>query len=128
MPHDITKPHQAARQSRDDDDACAYILDGPDNPTGDPGVASCGAPVQPGSAYCPYHHARCHLRRGSCAEQHQLWVIELLAAVAGGRRGRPAREPPPPVLRRLDRRSRAFARHSRSCIVLKEGDDDASNC
>ncbi|MEH6630185.1 MAG: hypothetical protein V7776_05140 [Halopseudomonas aestusnigri] len=30
----------------------------------------CGKAIKPGSSYCPEHHARCHVKRGSLEENH----------------------------------------------------------
>lgn len=97
---------------------CAFVLNGND---GDPaGGGFCAAPRQPGSAYCPRHHARCHLPNGSAAERRQMQEIEALAKAVGGRRGRVARQPPSGLLRRLERIERAFSRPDRSRNVLEK--------
>jgi hypothetical protein len=56
------------------------------------------------------HHALCHISAGSRAEDRVLAEAEALAQAVGGRLGAPAREPPEPLLRRLDRISRRFSR------------------
>jgi hypothetical protein len=87
---------------------CAYVL--PDGGAVAGRVQLCGAPRQSGSAYCPEHHALCHLLAGSAAEQRQLRAIAALAAAIGGKQGRAAPTPPAPLLRRLKRIERAFSR------------------
>jgi hypothetical protein len=62
------------------------------------------------------------LAPGSAAELRRLRVIEALADAAGGRLGRDAREPPPEVLRRIERLARAYLRSGCSRIVLKGAD------
>jgi hypothetical protein len=101
----------------DAEEGCAFPLDHPDweKPAGE----FCDAPRRPGSAYCAPHHAICHLAPGSAAELRRLRVIEALADAAGGRLGRIAREPPPEVLRRIERLARASLRSDRSRIVLE---------
>ena len=94
---------------------CAFVLD--DGLAGAAGVRFCDAPRQAGSAYCPQHHAHCHLPTGSAAEHRQIREIEALATAVGGRQGRPARQPPAPLLRRLARAARAAARPNCSRIV-----------
>ena len=90
------------------EDGCAFVIDGADGRPG--GVNFCGAPRETGSAYCPGHHALCHLPKGGAAEGRQLREIEALAEAVGGRQGREARNPPDPLLRRLDRIAQAFSR------------------
>ena len=111
---------QGARENEENDGGCAFILDGPDPGSAPPNF--CNAQRRPGSAYCPRHHARCRLPGGSGAERQQLREIEALAEAVGGRRGRAARQPPAPLLRRLDRLARALSHQNRSCIVLKDAD------
>ena len=87
---------------------CAFVLE-----TGEAATLRarlCGAPLKAGSAYCPPHHALCHLPSGSTAEGQQLREIEALARVVGGKQGRAAPAPPPALLRRLTRVERAFSR------------------
>jgi hypothetical protein len=105
---------QFAAAASDADPGCAFILEGGADAS-EPGV--CQARRRPGSAYCPAHHALCHLPSGSAAERWQLREIEALAAAVGGRQGRPARTPPPALLRRLERLERAFLRAECSRIV-----------
>jgi hypothetical protein len=110
----------AARQRKQLDaaeDGCAYVLADrrPDRP--DPFF--CNAPRRPGSAYCPEHHALCHLPSGSAAEHRQLRRIEALAAAVGGKVGRIAGQPPAPLLRRLERVNGAFSRADCSRIVRR---------
>ena len=102
-----------ARGDEEGDCGCAFVIEGADDGPG--GV--CNAPREPGSAYCPRHHALCHLPKGSAAERRQLREIDALAAAVGGRQGREARDPPDPLLRRLDRIAQAFSRAKRSRIV-----------
>jgi len=65
---------------------CRYLLD---QRTGgkrnDPG--QCGAKEQPGSAYCPEHHALCYLPRSSVLEGHRLRQIDRIGELVGGRQG-----------------------------------------
>lgn len=91
---------------------CAFVLDNLD-----PGATEarfCDAPRRPGSAYCPPHHADCHLANGSAAERQQFREIEALAEAVGGKRGRAAQHPPLAVLRRLERIARALSSARRS--------------
>jgi hypothetical protein len=85
---------------------CAFILDG----TGPSRAHRCSAPVHAGSAYCPTHHALCHLPAGSAAERRQLREIAALAKAVGGKQGRAAATPPPLLLGRLKRIEQAFTR------------------
>jgi Domain of unknown function (DUF6456) len=96
---------------------CAFVLDAAAGSS----IATrlCGAPRRPGSAYCPEHHAQCHLAAGSGEERRQLREIEALATAVGGKRGRAARQPPGPLLRRLDRAARAASRPESSGMVRK---------
>src|SRR5436190_22162768 len=103
----------------DAEEGCAFPLDDPDSAK--PATRFCGVPRRPGSPYCAPHHARCHLAAGSAAELQRLRVIDALAAAAGGRLGRIAREPPPEVLHRIERLA-ASLRSSRSRIVLEGAD------
>jgi len=94
----------------DEDVGCAYLLDGVAG-----GRASrCGGARQPGSAYCAEHHALCHIAAGSAAERREIQGVEALARIVGGRCGRPSRDPPAALLRRLDRLSRLFLNSVRS--------------
>ena len=80
----------------EDEDGCAYIL----------GASAsnrmCGAPRRPESAYCPQHHALCHLACGSAAEADRLREVEALASAVGGRRGRNRGGPSRQFLRRIE--------------------------
>lgn len=87
---------------------CAFIGEG---------ARPCGAPPQPRSAYCPDHHALCHLAGGTRAERRRLQEEEALARVVGGRRSRSGREPPERFLRRVERVTHDFLRHDCSCYV-----------
>jgi len=105
MPHEMSGPHQSLDGEGERHDGCAFVLD---NPGCSPGpVKFCNAQSQPGSAYCPPHHAWCHLPNGSAAERRQMREIEALAEAVGGKQGRVARRPPAQLLRRLDRVARA---------------------
>ena len=101
----------AGQRLDDGDGGCAFILDG---------GTSCGAAPRAGSPYCPHHHALCHLRGGSAGERRRLGEAEALAAAVGGRRGRRARVPPDPLLRRLENIARGSSRPYRSRIVRGE--------
>jgi hypothetical protein len=87
---------------------CAYILDerGSSRICGGP---RCGAPRRPVSAYCPHHHALCHVATGSRAETDRLREVEALARVVGGRRGRDDDRPSRRFLRRLEHAVRDFS-------------------
>ena len=100
------------------DAGCAFIIDG-DAPGG-AATNFCGATRQPGSAYCPTHHARCHLATGSAAERGRLAEIEALAKAVGGRQGRVARRPPAPLLHRLERTAQA-ASHTKPARLASPG-------
>jgi hypothetical protein len=90
-------------------EGCAYILDA---------GGTCGAALRPGSSYCAMHHALCHVAEGSSGESRKLREAEALASVVGGkRRRRPARVPPDPFLKRLERAARDFSYPECSCIV-----------
>src|SRR5579883_3104238 len=67
-------------------EGCAYIVDD--------GDGRCGAACRAGSPYCPEHHALCHLAGGSRAARRRLREEAALAALVGGRSGRPGRLPP----------------------------------
>jgi hypothetical protein len=97
------------------EEGCAFPFDDADSEK--PAARFCGAPRRPGSAYCAIHHAICHLAPGSAAQLRRLRVIEALADAAGGRLGRITREPPPEVLRRIERLAHASLRSNRSRIV-----------
>jgi len=100
-------------------ESCAYVV--ADRQGAIP-ARFCGTPCRPGSAYCPEHHALCHLRSGSAAERRQLHAIDALADAVGGRHGRPAAYPPPPLLRRLEQVVQQSLRPKRSRYVRKDVD------
>ena len=104
------------RGDADDDFGCAYRLGGSDG-----WEVPCGRPRRPDSSFCQAHHALCHVSIGSAAERRGLDESEALAQVVGGRLGRAAREPPEPLLRRLDWVSRLFSRADRSRYVQEAG-------
>jgi hypothetical protein len=106
--------------NRENDRGCAFVLDDAAGDTGHgpAGVSSCNAPRQPGSPYCPRHHASCHLANGSAAEGQRLREIEALAKAVGGTQGRAARHPSARLLRRFDRLARAFPPSKSALIVL----------
>jgi hypothetical protein len=58
-------------------DGCRYIIDDT--------LQSCGGKRQPGSSYCPEHHALCHLPRHSSAERRQIRQINWISNAVGGR-------------------------------------------
>src|SRR4051812_29192185 len=95
---------------------CAFVLE--EDICTKAGRGFCAAPRRPGSAYCPAHHAMCHLSSDSLAEKRKLKEIEALAEAVGGKSGRPARRPPPRFLQRMNRVSRAALRPKCSCNVL----------
>jgi hypothetical protein len=103
------------------EDGCAFVLDGSMRAAA--GRTHCAAPCRPGSVYCDAHHALCYLPVKSPAERRKLKEIEALAEAVGGRRGRPARRPPPHFLQRMDRISRTALRPTCSRIVLISGDN-----
>lgn len=82
-----------------EEEGCAYLLTF-DQASARPGY--CGAARQPGSPYCPRHHALCHLPRGSRAERVRLREVKTLAQIVGGRRGREDGGPPQRFLDRLE--------------------------
>ena len=116
-----TRVHEGSQKIGGDDGGCAFVLDGIGRSSGC--VNLCNEPRQSGSAYCPGHHASCHLANGSEAERRQLREIEALAKAVGGKQGRAARRPPALLLRRLDRVARAFSRPRCSLFVLEDADD-----
>jgi hypothetical protein len=61
----------------------------------------CGAKKQPGSSYCPKHHALCHIPRSSPLEHTRLREIDRIGEVVGGRRS-PAGEMGANFIRRLE--------------------------
>ncbi|HKM74691.1 MAG TPA: hypothetical protein VJX94_32315 [Stellaceae bacterium] len=96
---------KAPWEADEEDLGCAYILD----ECGDRRIcgAPCyGAPGRPVSAYCPHHHALCHIASGSKAEVHRLREVEALASAVGGRRGRDDNGPSRQFLKRLEHAAR----------------------
>lgn len=83
-----------------EEEGCAFPLITKSKDAALPGF--CQAPAQPGSAYCPHHHALCHLRRGSRAEKAQLREVDRLARLVGGRHGRGGEGPSQRFLERLE--------------------------
>src|SRR6266508_3127713 len=127
MPNDRSGPRQGSNGDGEQRGGCAFVLGGPG--CGPNAVKFCNAPSQPGSAYCPPHHAWCHLPNGSAAELRQLREIEALAEAVGGKRGRAARHPPVRLLRRLDRVARAVSPSKNPLIVPvipEDADGDAT--
>ena len=116
MPNEKSGPHQSSYGDGERGEGCAFVLDGTGCSPGS--VKFCNAPSQPGSAYCPPHHAWCHLPNGSAAERRQLCEIEALAEAVGGKQGRAARHPPVRLLRRLDRVARAVSPATTPLIVV----------
>lgn len=116
MPNQKSEPRQGSKGYGEHREGCAFVLDGTGCRPGT--VRFCDAPSQPGSAYCPPHHAWCHLPNGSTAERRQLCEIEALAEAVGGKRGRAARHPPERLLRRLDRVARAVSLPTNPLIVI----------
>ncbi len=106
MPDDINAASRGLGDAPQEGERCAYVVDG--GALGSTPACFCAARRQPGSAYCPTHHAQCHLASGSTAEKRRLREIEVLATAVGGRRGQTASRPPAPVLRRLERLTRVF--------------------
>lgn len=100
-----------AGRQREEDEGCAFILDG---------GGCCGAARRDGSPYCPRHHALCHHAEESRRGRRRLKEAEDLASAVGGRAGRPWRLPPDPLLRRLENVARGFSRAGRSRFVPKE--------
>ncbi len=81
----MTPPNPFGLGQRDHETVCAYII-------GDAAAHQiCGAMRQPGSAYCPDHHALCHIGSGTDAEIRGLREVEVLADAVAGRRSRSAR-------------------------------------
>jgi hypothetical protein len=114
----ISHTRERAGEEREGDGGCAFVIDDPDPISS--GANFCDAPREPGSTYCRRHHALCYLPRHSVAERRQLREIEALAKAVGGRQGRAARQPPPQLLRQLDRIARSFSRSKRSLNVLED--------
>ena len=116
MPNEKSGPYQSSHGDGERPGGCAFVLDGLGRGPGS--VKFCNAPSQPRSAYCPPHHAWCHLPNGSAAERRQLCEIEALAEAVGGKQGRAARHPPDHLLRRLDRVARGVLPSTNPLIVL----------
>jgi hypothetical protein len=72
------------------------------------GRRMCGEPRRLGSPYCAAHHALCHIRGGTRAEERRLREVEVLATAVGGRRSRDAGGPSRQFLRRLEGAVRDF--------------------
>ena len=125
MSVETSRVREGSQQNGADDGGCAFVLDGIGRCSGC--VNFCNKPRQLGSAYCPEHHASCHLANGSEAERRQLREIEALAKAVGGKQGRAARHPPTRLLRRLDRVARAFSRPKRSLFVPEDTDGDTTD-
>ena len=125
MSVEMPRGREGSQKIGADDGGCGFVLDGIGR--GSACVNFCNEPRQSGSAYCPAHHASCHLPNGSEAERQQLREIEALAKAVGGRQGRAARHPPVPLLRRLDRVARAFSRPKCSLFVLEDADGDTTD-
>jgi hypothetical protein len=87
-------------EDNEDEAGCAFILDEGDV------RQICGAPRRRSSAYCPEHHAFCHVPAGSTAENHRLREVEALAKAVGGRHGRESSGPSRGFLKRLERAAR----------------------
>src|SRR4051794_40308180 len=104
---------------------CAFVLDR--DTCAAAGQSRCGAPRRLGSVYCYEHHALCYLPSRSLAKRRKLREIEALAEAVGGRSGRPARQPPPRFMQRMNQISRAALRPKSSCIVLLGGADPGVN-
>jgi len=86
-----------------DQSGCGFILD-----DGGP-RRCCGAECRPGSAYCPEHHALCHVAGGSTAETRRLREVEALATAVGGRRGSNGMAPSRRFLSKLEHTIREFS-------------------
>lgn len=126
MPCDFPAELPPAALDRPEEAGCAFVIE--EAGANAERVTFCEARRQPGSAYCPLHHARCRLAGGSAGEQRQLREIEALAAAVGGKQGRSMRRPPAGLLRRLDRVTRAVLRPDSSCFVRERDDDSATSC
>jgi hypothetical protein len=124
MSREMARGCDGQEGNRADDGGCAFVLDGVGRCSGL--VNFCNEPRQPGSAYCPRHHASCYLANGSDAERRQLREIEALAKAVGGKQGRAARSPPAPLLRRLDRVARVLSRAKGSSFVPEDADGDTT--
>ena len=90
----------------DEPSGCTYLVGEPLGAGGR--VRRCARPRQPGSVYCPRHHASCHLASGSPAERLRLRALEMIAGAVGGRCGRTDRQPPAGFLARLENLTRDF--------------------
>ncbi len=113
-------PH-VGEQAGEAAEGCAFVLDDVGHGQAAPDV--CGAPRQPGSAYCPRHHARCHLADGSAAARQWQRESDALAAAVGGKRGDVARQPSLQSLRRLERAARVASRPNRSRFTPQRSAD-----
>lgn len=93
------------------EEGCAYLLE---DESGTDGVRvrrrRCGARRRPGSAYCPHHHALCHVASGSAAEAGRLREVERLARAVGGKSGTAGAGPTRRFLARIERAGRGFSR------------------
>jgi len=90
-------------EHRDNETVCAFVI-------GEGGARrTCGRVVRAGSAYCPDHHALCHIKGGTSEEISRLLEVELLANAVGGRRGGGG-EPTRRFLRRVENAVRTFSR------------------
>jgi hypothetical protein len=87
-----------------DEQGCAYILDECES------RRICGAPRKAVSAYCPEHHALCHVAYGSEAEADRLREVEAIAKVVGGRRSRYSVRPSGQFLKRIEQAAQGFSR------------------
>ncbi len=122
-----SRAREGEQCNQENDAGCAFVLDGADHRRAC--VNFCDAPRQPGSAYCPRHHALCHLSNGSAAERQRLREIEALATAVGGTQGRAARHPTAQLLRRFDRLARAYSPSKNPVtvlIVLEDTDGDTT--
>ena len=90
-------------ESRENETVCAFVIG--------EGQArrSCGRVVRTGSAYCPDHHAVCHIKGGTSEEVRRLLEVEMLANAVGGRRARGG-EPTRRFLKRVENAVRTFSR------------------
>ncbi len=89
-----------------EEEGCAYLLAFDHDSTR---PEYCGTARQPGSPYCPRHHALCHLPHGSRAERVQLRKVKALAQIVGGRRGREDGGPSQRFLDRLEQAVRELS-------------------
>src|SRR4051794_33883560 len=112
---------QVEHSQAEPEDGCAFVLDRDANAAAE--QLRCGAPRRLGSVYCHEHHALCYLPSRSLAERRKLREIDARAEAVGGRSGRPARQPPPRFMRRMNQISRAALRPISSRIVLLDGAD-----